>query len=482
MELPSVRRVCMLTVITSISLLSLIYIMQNGFWKPMVWLRRATPVDCRDAWWPKGEVHLVPNISITDAQLGNECLNEKDPEGARTKLETEVKEFMSHINSLPKKYYGEVYISPPKNNSLLFQPIDFTRGYVISAFMERRMEPSPSVKILLIIPTLNPLLYCHTWCNGLYMSIKGTPSFLNFFKPVHKKCLWHQYVLHCLFPVECQVQTVSVTSATCLKPTNILNVLETYVMYKPRHSIGVCLNLIFNKKEESVSEILQFMETFRNFGGSVIYLYGTLNIDKKIQDVLNHYIRIGMVKYYNWAVPPGVTSLFYFGQVLQNMDCVYRHMRDVQHLLFLDLDEALYPLKHNTWQGMLNYLKNPHEAGLSIQRVKTDLLNGALMLSTETAASHFCIEVTPKPMVRPRMTVEVSVHFVEQALRPFHKVRDLEKNIGVIFHLKNDAYCTSYRTPDEPLSRLMNRTLGKWQPIIKKRMDKSLKEIRWSGT
>ena len=51
--------------------------------------------------------------------------------------------------------------------------------------------------------------------------------------------------------------------------------------------------------------------------------------------VLDQYVSRGVLKIYDWQISNDVTSLYMYGHNLVNMDCSYRHMGEVEHLIFM---------------------------------------------------------------------------------------------------------------------------------------------------
>ena len=351
-----------------------------------------------------------------------------------------------------------------------FQPIDYTLGYVTSAFLERRVGPYPEVKVLYVMPFSSSSLYCQLKCGHRYISIKGRAQFLSVYGPVDENCVWRLYVLHCsVTNLDCDVTYVSVTSEPCVAPTNNMTLERTESSVKPMASqkFGICLNTIFDMNSKTLPAFVQFMEAARMLGDARVYLYGTHNISSSAKTAIKYYEKRGTIHKYGWTVPKEVTSLFYFGQVLQNMDCLYRHGTQSQYLLFLDIDEILLPIRYSTWSDMLSHLEqngaSKMEAGLSFQRIRTfpDLnvpappwpVRGAI--DPRAYVAH-CMEAAPKMLARPRRTLEVGVHRITEVLPPYQPGRTVDIHLGVVIHLNKD----SPKCPDNFVDPATNETFN----------------------
>ena len=83
----------------------------------------------------------------------------------------------------------------------------------------------------------------------------------------------------------------------------------------------------------------EWIEYHRMLGVEKFYLYDNESEDNT-REVLQPYVDQGIVEY-----------TFYPGKKMQlkaYKDCVKRHKHDAQYIAFLDIDEFIVPLKHNT--------------------------------------------------------------------------------------------------------------------------------------
>ena len=491
---PRARSVFLLTSGACFLVFAFSYLSENGVNLPLPILTAHEGLEC-DVLQKKETRPKELNVTGWKRSIRNDC-------HIRSQMFVEVyRELADRESALADIKWSTVSLDATFNHmaSLLttelpqFQPIDDTYGYVVSAFLDNRGGSYPDIKVLYITPFTSPIYFCQLKCGNRYVSIEGRPHFLPVFRPAHVNCIWQPYLLHCLVQSsDCDVTRVSVTSSPCVLPTNQMTVNHVEHLLKPREEFGVCLNTLFDMSPEAIPKFVQFMESVRILGNARVYLYGSYNSSSSARNAIQYYTKRGSLHYYSWVLPDKVTSLFYFGQVLQNMDCLYRHMSERRYILFLDMDEILLPFKHRSWPELLSYLEEGRqsymEAGLSFQRLRTfpdphvpplslqrSMIDRAVDPRAYTDAA--CLEPQPKMLVRPRKTLQVGVHFIDQPLRPFRHGRTVNLNLGAIVHLRKSIYrCTADFVQSDT-----NKTFNSaWKAFTRKlvpRMARVLQEI-----
>lgn len=155
---------------------------------------------------------------------------------------------------------------------------------------------------------------------------------------------------------------VSLVTAQCSKPYNLMYVHESPRKQLPAKDFTVCVSPL-NRRYNRVNELVQTVEFNRLFGADyfVFYNFSTgPNIDK----VLNQYAKEGLVQIVQWHIPlemdtwPQINEveIHYFGQLAALNDCLYRNMHSSKFLVFSDMDELIVPRKHKYWSAMLDAL------------------------------------------------------------------------------------------------------------------------------
>ena len=404
---------------------------------------RSTGSCSQGLWWPRGVGPLEPHFNITPVLVeGDLCSVTRAHQGQLPPFRKVIKKFKQYVTKLEKLYYPTAIqedLLRKKDNQVPidFQPIDFTRGHVLSAFLDSRGD-KPIVKVLYLVPIKSPALFCHAICNGEYTSVEGTPEPM-FTRISKEHCIWQEYVIHCQFQ-NCTPDAVSVASSTCLRPTNVLKVIKSDHKSQPKKVIGACQKKIFKLTRKELPKLLNYLESFLYFGGDIVYLYGTTQIETSVMRVLDQYVSRGVLKIYDWQMPNDVTSLYTYGHNLVNMDCSYRHMGEVEHLMFTDLDEVLYPLIHNNYRDLVQYVFKPKYSAIHVERVliSPDFYRKRRKVSRKD----MCYQKNPKPLGRPRYLLSLQRHFVRSSLVPYTVPEYSGNNVTVLIHFRKNNPCT----------------------------------------
>ena len=396
---------------------------------------------CKALWWPNGIKQFGPLVNISPPNvIDMSCTINPRAKQIRKLYMKKKRQFMNYVDRLNKTTFP----ATPQENILVdveklhgqvghFQPIDFTRGYVLSAFLDDRARPSV-VKILYMIPMESPDLYCHAFCNGTYISVKGSHEHVTLHYLL-KRCLWHEYVLHCHFP-ECLVTFVSVASSFCVLPTNTLKVINIDSESKPPKKLGACLKQIYNATKKDLPLIVNFFETFLHFGGDIVYLYGTHKVDYSVMSVLHHYERLGVLKIYNWHIPSHITSLYISAQQLTNIDCNYRHMKYVEFLMFTDYDEVIYPLIHDNYSELLQHLFRQKYSALHVKRFLISPKFLDYKQSHKLTERDIYLNDNTKPLGKPKFILSLGIHEITSSVIPFSVPKISHSDVVCILHFR----------------------------------------------
>ena len=423
---------------------------------------------CSKIWWPNTPKQLGPQINITPVSvIGDGCDKSHYHDSIRLPLKKKLGKYRQYIYKLQRQSFPAIFPWNIKRNTTRFQQIDFTGGYVISAFLDSRDEQM-LVKILYIMPVEKNILYCQAFCKGQYSYVRGNSHQIRSTE-FSKRCLWDQYILVCHFK-NCKVSTVSVTSSHCLRPTNTLEVFHIRHEVESPKLLGACLNTIYNSKKDDLPFLVNYFESFLHFGGDVVYLYGTYDVEPEVMNVLHYYEKRGVLKIYDWQVPDDVGSLYTNGHYIINMDCTYRHMHEVRYLIFTDYDEVLYPLIHKNYGDLLHYLFKEQYAALIIERylISPDFLFERHR--NRITVKDICYQVYPKPLGRPKHIFVMDSHFVTSAVQPFNVPQLSVNNITVILHFRSNYPCFKSDEKEAYIRKICN-VVQKLLPKVIKRSD-----------
>ena len=156
--------------------------------------------------------------------------------------------------------------------------------------------------------------------------------------------------------------------------------------------------------------------------------------------VLDQYVSRGVLKIYDWQIPKDVTSLYTYGHNLVNMDCSYRHMGEVEHLISMDLDEVLYPLINNNCSDLMQYVFKPKYSAIHVERV---LISPDFYRKQRNVSRRdICYQEMPKPLGRPRYILSLQSHYVRSSVVPYTVPQYSGDDVTVLVHFRRNNPCT----------------------------------------
>ncbi|XP_076330156.1 beta-1,4-galactosyltransferase galt-1-like [Tachypleus tridentatus] len=120
-----------------------------------------------------------------------------------------------------------------------------------------------------------------------------------------------------------------------------------------KNELAVCVRPFFGPFNNTLA-LAEFVALYHNLGVSQFTFYDykiTNQVRKFISSLQEEGLNINLL---SWSLPdPMILSTWAYGQVASNQDCVYRHMFDYNYVLLVDIDEFLFPRKHETLQEMI---------------------------------------------------------------------------------------------------------------------------------
>jgi hypothetical protein len=107
--------------------------------------------------------------------------------------------------------------------------------------------------------------------------------------------------------------------------------------------------------DKGVMDLIGWVEFQRLLGVEKILVYAMRQWGE-LREVLDHYIREGVMEVTEWNFPISNTYFRYFGQNLIINDCLYRSRDMFNYTIFIDLDETFVPALHDNLTDLLQNL------------------------------------------------------------------------------------------------------------------------------
>ena len=117
--------------------------------------------------------------------------------------------------------------------------------------------------------------------------------------------------------------------------------------------IGCCLAGPLRRGDKGVMDLISWVEFQRMLGVEQILVYAVMSVTSDVKDVLEYYVREGTVRLIEWSFPISNRDFRYFGQNLLINDCLYRSRGLFNYTVFIDLDETIIPILHDSLPDLL---------------------------------------------------------------------------------------------------------------------------------
>ena len=168
------------------------------------------------------------------------------------------------------------------------------------------------------------------------------------------------FIIHCPLPDRIAGKApiqVSLVHKKCADPSHALPVQVRQEPFIPRYNFTVCLTPI-NRAYARIGEFLEYMEVNGLFGADHFVFYDH-HIGEPLMPFIESYKQEDKLTVLQWKIPVETTQgptneIHYFGQVLALNDCLFRARLHSRFVVFLDLDEVIVPMRHNSWLDLMS--------------------------------------------------------------------------------------------------------------------------------
>ena len=117
--------------------------------------------------------------------------------------------------------------------------------------------------------------------------------------------------------------------------------------------IGCCLAGPLRRGDKGVMDLISWVEFQRMLGVEQILVYAVMSVTSDVKDVLEYYVREGTVRLIEWSFPISNRDFRFYSQNLLINDCLYRSRGLFNYTVFIDLDETIIPILHDSLPDLL---------------------------------------------------------------------------------------------------------------------------------
>ncbi len=247
--------------------------------------------------------------------------------------------------------------------------------YVYSAYLDTRTS-THYVKVLAavygtVIGSIHRLHYCRVQYSNGPGSLKSLVQ-----ERIHRGHVWNNFMIVFLkCPVESgatEVRKVLLYKTLTDEAPYSVSIMPTDT--KLQRNFTLCVSPIFGSITRN--DIVEFVEFHRLMGVEKFMFYNlsipdnrasSMIVQKYVEvtlasqealETIEYYQHIGVADIVPWDIPQLVAKkMHYFGQIMQQNDCLYRNMYSSKYVAFLDIDEFLLPRQEvtSTKQDMASY-------------------------------------------------------------------------------------------------------------------------------
>ncbi|XP_066560051.1 beta-1,4-galactosyltransferase galt-1 [Amia ocellicauda] len=228
------------------------------------------------------------------------------------------------------------------------------------------------------------------------------------------------------------------------------------------YDFTVCISTMYGNFN-NVLQLVQTIEMYKLLGVQKVAIYKN-SCSPDTQRVLDFYHSTGLVDIIPWPITSYINvsggwrpsefpgDLHYYGQLAALNDCVYRYMYKTKYVALNDIDEIILPLKHRTWNEMMEDLEQqygPHtgfefESHVFPQNINEKSGRFHLQEWKDIPGVNVLEHIYREPnkagvlnafkvIVNPRLVQEVTVHGFLNF--DYHSIR-VQQNFARMYHIR----------------------------------------------
>ena len=411
-----------------------------------IWRKECASVINNDT---RQQNHLKMREKILYSYRGDQSLDKHE---AILESETMYLEGQAHLHcdSLPQLQTSNPEAYPE------FNIIDHTtKTYGVSAFFDIRNHGYHVLRVTTVTPFKDISLWCQFSCKEhpeLAFTVKANPVYLGVMPMVDAYCIWQQQVYSCDVSMQCTPLRVAMTRTHCGKPESVMAIKTVGFPGKsPPKKVAICASTLFDFSDANLGDLVENIEANRMFGIHQLILYDTFNVSSNVESVLAHYEKQGYLKRIPWKIPKQIEYIFYFGQMLQYLDCIYRHMDDFSYTAMIDIDDIFVPASPSaltgTWNDLISLMSQNKVAGhlfLWITTCPSNETNPRGELSQELQLKTLQNKkIGPhnyhwKYVAEPRGIQNTHIHFPIDQYPGWGYIHQYHATGGFVYHYKKD--------------------------------------------
>lgn len=276
-------------------------------------------------------------------------------------------------------------------------------------------------------------------------------------------------------PTQVQLSTDSSCYDKLSRPLNV-SYWGQRSSYKGK--VGVCVHSALVRGNKQMGrDIVEFVEMIRVLGSESVTMYMSNTLNQDTRELVQKLSSRGggregeggggiAVNLVAWNGFRKGDPLHYYGQSLLLLDCIYRHIHQVELLVLVDLDEMILPVKDMSWADMIHridmkgqyasylflnkfFVSSAHSQGVA-GKESSDLDKDVVMVQSPALGPryfnwtlklncHFEYGVRSKTIVRPELVLSTCVHKVEKTVQGTRVSLKVPVTTGLLAHYRMEV-------------------------------------------
>ena len=257
------------------------------------------------------------------------------------------------------------------------------------------------------------------------------------------------YILSCRVPEELyNPQNKTPLCSVRLSPSHSHNEGADFhiVDTKPRpdaHGFSVCTAPLYGDIPKT--KLVEFIELSAMLGAEHITFYD-FDISQVTQKLLRYYQKQSRVTLIPWPLPKNIDAgVWYHGQLIAILDCLYRNMATSKYLAFNDIDEFMVPYNYTDWKDMMTHLDKEGHCGYQFNSAFFDPSKGdslqdpktsKLVTFTSNKKTSSSSRIRTKCMVKPYQLFEAGIHHISKPILAHLQIIRLDLPDALLHHYR----------------------------------------------
>ncbi len=223
----------------------------------------------------------------------------------------------------------------------------------------------------------------------------------------------------------------------------------------------VCISgpLHYFSNVSMVRQLVEWIEVNSLFGADHFVLYNHSGNGQILQPYVDYYSMLGRVELIQWdlaalGINDPKTDVYYYAQILQQNDCLFRNMFRTKYIAFLDVDEFIVPRgQHSSWSDLVSTCEDAAQYLVRCLIFRRNLPSDEQAISdydlltlVKTKAENriFPAGIRTKYIVNPLYILSVTVHHVHKFMSSISRNKSrtctVRPEVALLHHYRNCSH------------------------------------------